>query len=217
MFILRLSRRDTVLILLGALCMHVFSSIFNPPFESSPSIVINTQLDQFHETPNFEPLPPPPEPPVTTPTQDSHPTDPPDILLPEPVPIDQASTLPETTIVSHAPGWTIFRNLYMADGTLFIVSSNPPSSFPDIRFMTSVSMWAYATAENMAAREPTNQQMDFLTPQEAKTLWGGNIERGQPNRIWSVEGNTVRLFSFSPNLRSTNLLRSCSSTTQTNF
>ena len=187
-----LSRRDTTLILLGALCMHLFSTVFGSSFQlSNSSIVINTHLDQYHDRPNLEPLPPPPEPPVTTPVIDD-PTPP----TPEPVPVDLASTLPETTIVSHAPGWTIFRNLYMADGTFYIVSSNPSSQFPGIRFITSVPMKAYNTPENIAAREPTNREMDFLTPEEAKSIWGGDLARGEKNRIWSVEGNTVSFSTF---------------------
>jgi hypothetical protein len=188
-----LSRRDTILIFLGALCMHAFSTVFN--FESSSSIVINTHLGQYESKPDLEPLPPPPEPPVTTRVEVDlvEPSIPPPQVS---VPIELATTLPETTIVSHAPGWTIFRNIYMADGTFYIVTSKPPSHFPDIRMMTSVSLYAYATPENIAAREPTNQDMDFLTPQEAKKTWGGDIERGHKNRIWTVEGNTVCFRSF---------------------
>jgi hypothetical protein len=43
----------------------------------------------------------------------------------------------------------------------------------------------------MAAREPTKQNMDFITPDEARTYWGGDLKRGERNRVWSVEGNTV--------------------------
>jgi hypothetical protein len=119
---------------------------------------------------------------------------------PEPIPIDQVKLFSETTLLSYAPGGTIFCDLYMADRTLFIVSSQPPSSFPDIRYMTSISMWAYATPENIAACEPTNQQMDFLTHEEAKAVWGSDISRGQKNCVWSVEGNTVCSLSFSSSL-----------------
>src|SRR5262249_5041448 len=174
-----LSRRDTLLILLGALSMPIFSSLFNSPLDRS--IVINTHLGRYHQNlPNFEPLPPPPEPPVTT-HVDPHPTTTvaastseisvPKIHTETQVPVDQARTLPETTILSHAPGWTIFRNLYMADGTFYIVSKQPSSSFPEIRHMISVAMYADVTPENIAAREPTRGDMDFLSPEHAKRLW----------------------------------------------
>ena len=196
-----LSRRDTLLVLLGAVSMHVFSSFFAAPFDRS-AVVINTH-PQFHHPPNLEPLPPPPEPPVTThadaqkpPTAATTTASAPDSSS-SPIPVDQARTLPETTIVAHAPGWTLFRNLYMADGTFYVVTREP-ASFPESRRMISVAMFAEATAENIAAREPTREELDFLTPEHAKRLWGGDIDRGQRNRVWSIQGTTVRptLFAF---------------------
>ena len=100
------------------------------------------------------------------------------------------TNLPETTILSHAPGWTIFKDIYMANGTLFILSSLP-SDFPEIRQMASTPLIAQNTPENIAAREPTSQTMQFITPIEAKKRWGGDLDRGEGNRVWSVEGNTV--------------------------
>ena len=97
--------------------------------------------------------------------------------------------LPHTSIIAHAPGWTIFRNLYMSNGTLYILSSN--RSFPEFRLMTSTGLPAQRTPENIAAREPTPNNMDYLTPEEALTRWGGDVEHGEKNRVWSVEGNTV--------------------------
>ena len=100
-------------------------------------------------------------------------------------PIEPLHELPETSIVAHTPGWTIFRNLYMSSGALFILSTN--HSFPEIRLMTSTGLIAENTPENIAAREPTSQNMDFITPEEARQRWGGDR-----NCVWSVEGNTVR-------------------------
>ncbi|OBZ67048.1 hypothetical protein A0H81_13019 [Grifola frondosa] len=69
-------------------------------------------------------------------------------------PIDLSYDFPETTIVSHAPGWTVFRHLYMSNGTLFIVTSQPVSSFPDISLITSTGLTAENTPENIAAECP---------------------------------------------------------------
>ncbi len=95
--------------------------------------------------------------------------------------------LPHTSIVHHAPGWTLFRNLYMSDGTLFLLSSN--RSFPEFRLMISSSLPAENTPENIALREPTSHHMDYITPSEAQRRWGGETNM----RVWTVEGNTVCL------------------------
>ncbi len=93
-----------------------------------------------------------------------------------PAVVDIAYTIPETTIVQHAPGWTVFKNLYMMNGTIFIVTSRP-KSFPDIVMITSTGLPAENTPENIAARVPTSEDMAFLTPQEARDIWGGDVEK----------------------------------------
>ncbi|KAF5375406.1 hypothetical protein D9615_007992 [Tricholomella constricta] len=102
-----------------------------------------------------------------------------------PPPLALNHELPLTSIISHAPGWTLFRNLYMSNGTLYILSSN--RSFPEIRLMTSTGLPAQNTPENIAAREPTTQNMDFITPEQARDRWGA----GEKHRVLSVEGNTA--------------------------
>lgn len=179
-FLRGLSRRDAVLILVGAFSMQLFIH-FLPLDGTSMAINQNQQIDSNNahdrnalskEEVRSTPIP----------LLDPSP--------PTPPPIEFSSKLPETTIIEHAPGWTLFRNVYMANGTLFIVSSSP-KSFPEIRLMTSTSLPAVNTPENIAAREPTKQSMDFLSPTEARHWWGGNLARGESNRVWSVEGNTV--------------------------
>lgn len=96
-------------------------------------------------------------------------------------------SLPETSIVEHVPGWTIFRDIYMQNGTLLILSSSP-SSFPEARYMTSTGLLAENTPENIALREPTPQNMDIITPEEAVQRWGNHPST---RRVWTVEGNTV--------------------------
>ncbi|KAK0184841.1 hypothetical protein F5146DRAFT_1168979 [Armillaria mellea] len=93
--------------------------------------------------------------------------------------------LPHTSIVHHAPGWTLFRNLYMSNGTLFLLSSN--RSFPEFRLMTSPGIPADNTPEYFALSEPTSQHMDYITPSEAQQRWGGKTQ----NCVWTVEGNTL--------------------------
>jgi len=188
-----ITRRDAILILLGAASMHMYSSFSAPPPESH-SIIFNTHMtspdhmNHVHEPshhdpmqnswnhgPPRDPLPPPPSSPSTA---------------------DISHEIPQTELVSHAPGWTIFRNLYMADGTLFIVTSNP-DSFPDIRFMTSTGLPAENTPESIADRMPTSRDMSLITPEEARRRWGGEQSTSEPNRIFPVDGTTVRLVLLS--------------------
>ncbi|KIM91997.1 hypothetical protein PILCRDRAFT_94163 [Piloderma croceum F 1598] len=183
-----MTRRDAILILLGAISMQIFSSLI--PFER-PSINISTHSTFGSNPAPIDKIPPNPllglerEPPATTAPIDEIPPS-----KSAPTPIGSAIHLPETSIVSHAPGWTLFRDIYMANGTLFILSSSP-KNFPPIRDMTSTGLEALNTPENIAAREPTKLNMDIITPEEAQRYWGGDVKRGEKNRVWSVEGNTM--------------------------
>ena len=174
------SPRDAILILLGAASMHLYSS-FIPHAQESSAI----DFKPFHNLPR----------PATTavdswhPPKQHHPPSPPSPPPQSPIP-NIGHEIPQTELVSHAPGWTIFRNLYMADGTLFIVTSNP-KSFPSIDFMTSTGLPASATPESIAERMPTDREMAIITPQEARQRWGGQSMM-DPNNVYPVEGSTVR-------------------------
>lgn len=185
-----LTRRDAILLLLGATIMHLLTTAFGPWSGENTSAVINTYIENPVPPPAINvpvveqgehrvvgnnpvheeevPAPPPPKPSAP----------------PQELESDSDEPLPETILEHHAPGWTIFRNLYMSGGTLYIVSSQPRSSFPEIRMMTSTGLAAENTPENIQLREPTAEDMDFLTPSEAKSRW----EDGK--KILKVEGNT---------------------------
>jgi len=81
-----------------------------------------------------------------------------------------AVDLPRTSIIAHAPGWTLFRNLYMSIGTLYILSSNP--SFPKNRLMTSTGLPWGTTPENIASREPNPQQYGLSDPRRGSHEMG---------------------------------------------
>ena len=99
-----------------------------------------------------------------------------------------------TKILAHAPGWTIFRNLYMSNGTLYIVRDDPLNDeegdfvaldqWPLVRMMTSTGLPGYATEESIREREPTDRDMAFITPAEAASRWGENV--------YTVSGTSVR-------------------------
>lgn len=172
--------------------MYILSTFFSP--FTSGDIVINTHLSHVASPPFARPaadLNHDSTPPKHPPKQPS-----PEIMsyspLASPFDIALAESLPETSIFSHAPGWTIFQDLYMAEGTLFIVSRQLPSYFPPIRMMISTPIAAENTPENIKMREPTSKILDIISLKEAHERWGGDVERGERNRVWSIEGNTVR-------------------------
>ncbi|EDR00799.1 uncharacterized protein LACBIDRAFT_333854 [Laccaria bicolor S238N-H82] len=102
-------------------------------------------------------------------------------------------------------GWTLFQNFYMSNGTLFPIipnSSYTPSTgnsesystmkvdglLPEIRMMTSTGLMALNTPDNIVQREPTEQEMRFLSVLEAAEMWG---KEGEEKRVWTVDGNTA--------------------------
>jgi hypothetical protein len=189
-----LSARDAILILLGAASMQVYSS-FSPPVHES-SIIFDAHLSSQDTLHVPQPVPVvsdswrPPAPPKPAPATPS----------PSPIP-DLEHELPQTELVSHAPGWTVFRNLYMADGTLFIVTSNP-GSFPDIKLITSTGLAAENTPESIAERMPTSRDMSIISPEEARQLWGQDQSPTGLNNVFPIEGSTVRPLTRLPDRRS---------------
>lgn len=199
MFRSTISRRDALLILLGASLIHIWSLVFYNLPQSDQSILINAShefrpgvarvLDQLHFADTI----------TTTLTT---------TIIPTPTTENIAllerekkrQGLPHTTLRAHAPGWTIFENLYMSNGTLLILTSTP-KDFPEIRMMTSTGLEAENTPENIATREPTRENMDFVTPEDALERWGGEPEKRITNRVWTIEGNTVRVLFLEIDVR----------------
>ncbi|KAI0254139.1 hypothetical protein BJV78DRAFT_1274308 [Lactifluus subvellereus] len=159
-----ISRRDALLVFIGAASLHLLYSV-SPSVHQSSSIIVNTHLSSHGSLP-------PSSPPSSISNLDYE--------------------MPETELVSHAPGWTIFRNLYMADGTLFILTSKP-ESFPDIKLMTSTGLPALNTPESIAERMPTSRDMSIIDPEEAHSRWGGDRSTKELNRVFPIEGSTVLL------------------------
>jgi len=189
-----LSRKDAILILLGASSMHLYTLLFASPVPAERPIVIRNQMPHAVDriatftkelvltrevTKTVHHL----DPNVVTSTVPSKPT-------PIIQSIPPSDALPQTNLLAHSPGWTLFRNLYMSNGTLFIIAdAKTRGRFPEIRLMTSTGLAAENTPENIAMREPTAENMAFVTPEEAQRRWGASA--GGMNRVWTVEGNTV--------------------------
>jgi hypothetical protein len=90
---------------------------------------------------------------------------------------DLSTGLPHTKLLRHGAGWTIFENVYMSNGTMYIITDNP-SAWPKQRMMIDTGITALNTPENIAAREPTEYDLDWISPKDAETRWG--------TRIWPV-------------------------------
>jgi len=165
-----LTRRDGVLILIGASVVYIFTFLFQrgDPFLNSTVVEDSPFANQNAHFATSE-IPTNSDPSVV------------DLGL---------SPIPETKLITHAPGWTLFENLYMSNGTLYIVSSDP-GSFPKIRMITSTGHIALNTPENIRLREPTDNEMQIINPDQAATKWGGDITNNERNRIWSIEGISV--------------------------
>lgn len=107
------------------------------------------------------------------------------------VDLAHAPVLPSTELLSHADGWTVMRDVYMSNGTFYlIVNSTARKDWPDFRFITSTGLPGYNTPENIAAREPTAQDIAFITHDEAMARWGPSKIYSR-NAVTTVHGNTV--------------------------
>ncbi|OBZ77624.1 hypothetical protein A0H81_02272 [Grifola frondosa] len=84
--------------------------------------------------------------------------------------------VPETEVVVHVPGWTIFDRLYVLNGTVYIVTDNP-ESIPDRSLMTSTAVMIQNGPVAEAARIPTDKEMRIVSTDEAKRIFGTDAER----------------------------------------
>ncbi|KZV88453.1 hypothetical protein EXIGLDRAFT_696691 [Exidia glandulosa HHB12029] len=94
-----------------------------------------------------------------------------------------------TRILNHAAGWTIFENLYMSNGTFFVVRDLSPEELPEKKFVLSRSNFSYDNYYDFKAREPTDEDLQYITPAEAARRW----EYG----AWGISGNTW-IFPYPP-------------------
>jgi len=185
-----ISPRDVILVLLGAGCMHIASLLISSP---EPALLFTAR---FKPPETYDQVPVIADPVVVDepllPELHHASSSPPkagelDIPLLEPSKF--ASAISHTTLVKHAPGWTIFENIYMSNGTLFIVTDER-DSWPSIEYMTSTGLPALNTPESIEERMPTARDIDFITTAEAKERWADE-EDDEFNRVFPVEGDTV--------------------------
>lgn len=92
--------------------------------------------------------------------------------------------MPDTAIVAHAPGWTIFDRLYALKGTLYVVTDDP-ASVPDRNFIISTALRIANGPIEAAKRVPTDKELKVISTADAKTLFGSGAD--------VLDGVTVRL------------------------
>ncbi|KDR82602.1 hypothetical protein GALMADRAFT_57116 [Galerina marginata CBS 339.88] len=93
-----------------------------------------------------------------------------------PSPIDTrltwgSSSPPETKVVVHVPGWTLFDKLYILKGVVYIVADHP-SSVPDVQFIYSKALPIKEGKEAELSRLPTKDEIQVISTKEAKKLFG---------------------------------------------
>ncbi|CAL1709260.1 unnamed protein product [Somion occarium] len=84
--------------------------------------------------------------------------------------------VPETEIVAHVPGWTIFDRLYILNGTTYVVTDSP-HTIPDRALMTSTSIAIKNGKAEELKRRPTDREMRIINTDEARKLFGTQAER----------------------------------------
>ena len=92
--------------------------------------------------------------------------------------------VPDTVVVAHVPGWTIFDRLYALNGTLYVVTDDP-ASVPDRNFIISTALRIANGPIEAAKRIPTDKELRVISTADAKTLFGSGAD--------VLDGVTVRL------------------------
>ncbi|BEI89207.1 uncharacterized protein CcaverHIS019_0205690 [Cutaneotrichosporon cavernicola] len=81
-----------------------------------------------------------------------------------------------TKMLGHTPGWTMFEQLYLFNGQLYVVTPNR-GDWPELRMLTSTGVGANSDPGNAQAREPTGGEIIFIQADEAYRIWGDNVYR----------------------------------------
>jgi hypothetical protein len=79
-------------------------------------------------------------------------------------------------------GWTILDNLFVLNGTVFVVTDYP-DSIPDLITITSTGVEIHNSKEDIDSRTPGDREMRVVSPNQAESLFGSSAE--------SIDGVTV--------------------------
>jgi len=93
--------------------------------------------------------------------------------------------VPDTVVVAHVPGWTIFDRLYALNGTLYVVTDDP-ASVPDRNFVISTALKIANGPIEAAKRIPTDKELRVISTAHAKTLFGSGADVMDGVTVWLV-------------------------------
>ncbi|KAK0201630.1 hypothetical protein DFS33DRAFT_1348883 [Desarmillaria ectypa] len=82
-----------------------------------------------------------------------------------------ASAVPQTQLISHVPGWTIFDKLYLYNGTIYVVCDDP-QNIPDVSRFYSKGLRILNGKEAEDSRLPTKEDIQIISSKEANALFG---------------------------------------------
>lgn len=83
-------------------------------------------------------------------------------------------------------GWTIFDNLFVLNGTVFVVTDFP-SSIPDRLTITSTAVDIFNGEDAVNSRTPGDREMQIISTSQAQRLFGSSAE--------SIDGVTVSILN----------------------
>ncbi|CAK5284375.1 unnamed protein product [Mycena citricolor] len=79
--------------------------------------------------------------------------------------------VPESKVLSHAPGWTIIDKMYIFKGIVYVVSDDP-NTVPNKEDMYSKGIEIFPGKEAEDSRLPDETDLRIITRAEAKSLFG---------------------------------------------
>ncbi|KAG8963271.1 hypothetical protein FRC00_007025 [Tulasnella sp. 408] len=97
-----------------------------------------------------------------------------------------------TVKISHMPGYTLLQDVYMANGTLYIVA-NDPKKWPPLNAITSSGYDLEWSDEERKLREPTKWHIDIVSEAEAAKRWGDSV---WPVKDWTFFVNEPNQFLY---------------------
>ena len=83
--------------------------------------------------------------------------------------------MPDTVVVAHVLGWTMFDRLYALNGMLYVVTDDPVS-VPDRSLMISKVLRIANGPVEAAKRLPTDKELRVISTASAKTLFGSGAD-----------------------------------------
>ena len=97
----------------------------------------------------------------------------------------ESEKVPDTVVVAHVPGWTMFDRLYALNGTLYVVTDDP-ASVPDRSLMISKALRIANGPVEAARRLPTDNELQVISTASAKTLFGSGADVLDGVTVWLV-------------------------------